>query len=54
MNYCKELNMYRPINMTIITLIPKITNASHLSQFRPIFCCDVIYKLIVKILTRIM
>ncbi|XP_057546006.1 uncharacterized protein LOC130824998 [Amaranthus tricolor] len=31
--------MYSPINITSITLVPKISNASKLKNFRPISCC---------------
>lgn len=42
--------MPRMINSTAVALIPKIANANHLSQFRPISCCNVIYKCITKLL----
>ena len=33
------------VNHTLVTLISKISNASHLSDFRPISCCNTTYKL---------
>ncbi|GKB04183.1 RNA-directed DNA polymerase, eukaryota, reverse transcriptase zinc-binding domain protein [Tanacetum coccineum] len=40
------------INATLIALIPKINTPSKVSDFRPITCCNVIYKCIGKILTN--
>lgn len=44
--------MYFPANSTAISLIPKVENPISLKQFRPISCCNVIYKVISKILVR--
>lgn len=40
----------KQINHTFLTLIPKSHEASHLNNYRPISCCNVIYKIILKIL----
>ena len=40
------------INATIISLVPKIKSPSKVSDYRPIACCNVVYKLISKILTN--
>ncbi|XP_020258369.1 uncharacterized protein LOC109834759 [Asparagus officinalis] len=41
-------------NTTSITLIPKILNPQYASDFRPISCCNCVYKIITKIIaTRI-
>ncbi|GJU07260.1 RNA-directed DNA polymerase, eukaryota, reverse transcriptase zinc-binding domain protein [Tanacetum coccineum] len=40
------------INATLITLISKIPQPNKVSDFRPIACCNVIYKCIIKILTN--
>ena len=46
--------MLREINCTIITLVPKVPNQSSMQDYRPISCCNAIYKCISKIIaTRI-
>ncbi|GJV63740.1 RNA-directed DNA polymerase, eukaryota, reverse transcriptase zinc-binding domain protein [Tanacetum coccineum] len=40
------------INATLIALVPKIDTPEKVSDFRPIACCNVIYKIISKILTN--
>ncbi|XP_050238425.1 uncharacterized protein LOC126687917 [Mercurialis annua] len=39
------------INSTSVVVIPKSPNAENLGDFRPIACCNVIYKIITKILS---
>ena len=39
-------------NDTIIALIPKIPNPSKMGDFRPISCCNTIYKCISKIISK--
>lgn len=40
----------RIINSTAIALVPKIQSASNMADFRPISCCNVLYKCITKLL----
>ncbi|KAL3534578.1 hypothetical protein ACH5RR_003039 [Cinchona calisaya] len=43
--------VYFPLDSTVITLVPKIASASHMKNFRPISCCNIISKCFSKILT---
>ncbi|CAN1148886.1 LINE-1 retrotransposable element ORF2 protein [Linum perenne] len=40
------------VNSTNITLVPKVQNATEMKQFRPISCCNIIYKCITKIMAN--
>ncbi|GJT93496.1 RNA-directed DNA polymerase, eukaryota, reverse transcriptase zinc-binding domain protein [Tanacetum coccineum] len=40
------------VNATLISLVPKIPTPSKVSDFRPIVCCNVLYKCISKIMTN--
>ncbi|XP_059636142.1 uncharacterized protein LOC132278365 [Cornus florida] len=39
-------------NCTYISLVPKCQNPSYLNDYRPISCCNTIYKCIAKLLTK--
>ncbi|GJX67975.1 RNA-directed DNA polymerase, eukaryota, reverse transcriptase zinc-binding domain protein [Tanacetum coccineum] len=39
------------LNATLITLVPKVSTPNKVSKFRPIACCNVVYKCISKIIT---
>lgn len=45
-------HLLREVNVTSIALIPKCSNPSTCGDFRPISCCNVIYKCITKILAN--
>ncbi|XP_074297994.1 uncharacterized protein LOC141628795 [Silene latifolia] len=42
--------LLKQLNATLITLIPKVARPSTVLEFRPIACCNVLYKCISKIL----
>jgi hypothetical protein len=44
--------LLREVNSTAISLIPKVPNPTLLKDFRPISCCNTIYKCIAKILAN--
>ncbi|KAI8555356.1 hypothetical protein RHMOL_Rhmol05G0168400 [Rhododendron molle] len=39
-------------NATLVALVPKVPNPSKVGDYRPISCCNVIYKCIAKILAN--
>lgn len=45
-------NLYLAINVTAVTLIPKIPAPTKVKDYRPIACCTTLYKIISKFLTR--
>ncbi|KAL0373036.1 UNVERIFIED_CONTAM: hypothetical protein Scaly_0985200 [Sesamum calycinum] len=42
--------LLKQLNATLLTLIPKVRTPHSVADFRPISCCNVIYKVITKIL----
>ncbi|CAN1128627.1 Transposon TX1 uncharacterized 149 kDa protein [Linum perenne] len=42
--------LHRSVNSAILSLIPKKINASNIKEYRPIACCNVLYKCITKTL----
>ncbi|GJR33442.1 protein LAZ1 [Tanacetum coccineum] len=47
-----EIKLLKEINHTFLALIPKVPTPLKVTDFRPISCCNVIYKCISKILTN--
>ncbi|XP_074265897.1 uncharacterized protein LOC141588349 [Silene latifolia] len=50
MNFFTTGQLLVQVNSTIITLIPKVERPTSVKHFRPISCCNVLYKAISKIL----
>ncbi|XP_031260175.1 uncharacterized protein LOC116118324 [Pistacia vera] len=44
--------MPRCVNATKIALVPKVESPSHMTNFRPISCCNVLYKCISKMIVN--
>lgn len=40
----------KEVNKTCVVLIPKCENPKHIAEFRPISYCNVLYKIIYKVL----
>ena len=52
LDFLNSSNMLPEINYTHIVLIPKVTSSEKMSDFRPISMCNVISKIIFKILAN--
>ena len=45
-------SMPKEVNSSLIVLIPKLSNPSSVNHYRPISLCNVVYKIISKILVK--
>ena len=50
LDFFRTWQLLKSVNVTTITLIPKVKNPASVSDYRPIACCSVIYKCITKLL----
>nr|GFA68738.1 RNA-directed DNA polymerase, eukaryota, reverse transcriptase zinc-binding domain protein [Tanacetum cinerariifolium] len=57
--FCKAVREFftsgkllKEVNATVISLVPKISTPKRVSDFRPIACCNVVYKCISKIMVN--
>ncbi|KAK0585166.1 hypothetical protein LWI29_024163 [Acer saccharum] len=44
--------LLKKLNATILALVPKVPNPSKMTDFRPISCCNTLYKIIAKIIAN--
>ncbi|XP_028074446.1 uncharacterized protein LOC114276808 [Camellia sinensis] len=51
-NFSLSGKLLSEVNSTIIALIPKVPNPAKVGDFRPISCCNTIYKCIAKIIAN--
>lgn len=52
LSFFRSGRLLKQINHTFLTLIPKTHEATSLSDYRPISCCNVIYKIISKVMSN--
>ncbi|KAL0455378.1 UNVERIFIED_CONTAM: hypothetical protein Slati_0877000 [Sesamum latifolium] len=52
MEFFRTGRLLKQVNTTLISLIPKVATPTTVVEFRPISCCNVLYKIITKILVQ--
>ncbi|KAL2922946.1 LINE-1 reverse transcriptase-like protein [Bienertia sinuspersici] len=50
LDFFENGKLLKEVNCTFLTMIPKVNNPMDVSEFRPIACCNTIYKCITKML----
>lgn len=54
MDFFKKGRILGEVNAALINLVPKINAPNFAKDFRPIACCNVVYKIISKIIANMM
>lgn len=52
MEFFKSGKILKAWNSTVLTLVPKSDHADTITNYRPITCCNTIYKVVSKMLTN--
>ncbi|KAL2247967.1 UNVERIFIED_CONTAM: Transposon TX1 uncharacterized protein [Sesamum indicum] len=52
LNFFTTGKLLKQVNSTLLALIPKVHNPMTVGDFRPISCCNVLYKIIAKLLVQ--
>lgn len=50
--FFESCQLLKQLKTTTLALIPKVPHPTMISEFRPIFCCNILYKSIAKILAN--
>lgn len=50
--FFEHSQMHKGSNCTNITLLPNVMHASSMTQYRPISCASVLYKIIARVLAK--
>ena len=50
--FFKSGKLLKEVNATVISLVPKTPTPKMVSDYRPIACCNVVYKIISKIIVN--
>ncbi|KAL0420749.1 UNVERIFIED_CONTAM: hypothetical protein Slati_3097800 [Sesamum latifolium] len=52
MEFFRTGRLLKQVNSTLISLIPKVNTPTVVAEFRPISCCNVLYKIITKVIVQ--